>query len=137
MVGAEGDLSSRPIHRAQGAYPNLKPTSSDCFCTLRMLRVPRTIPRSGQEQHRKSRKTLSQLSFLTQKSTWTVLHSEPHLADPPPRGARRPHYFFIFSLGTPRSQKISQGSGHLPPHSSRLSNSHTSVIPVYIYRCQI
>ena len=67
MVGAKGDLSFPPMHRAQGAYPNLKPTSSDCFCTLRMLRVPRTIPRSGQEQHRKSRKPLSQLSFLAQK----------------------------------------------------------------------
>ena len=71
-----------------------------------MLLVHRTVPGSDQEQHRKPRKPLSQLSFLAQKSTYGVSNIRTAPGSPTSRGMTSTGHFFYFVFMYSRDPKF-------------------------------
>ena len=133
MVGAEG--ISWPIHLAQGAYPNLKQTSSDCSWALCMSLVPRTTPRSDQEEYRKPSKPLSQLAFLAQKSTYGVSPVRTAPGWPTSRSMTSIGHFFYFLFIHSRVPKIFLGRFSADTRVPELSKQLSKTSYIYIYIC--
>ena len=133
MVGAEGDLFLSWIHLAQDAYPKFRSTGSDCFWALCMLQVHRTVPGSDQEQHRKHRKPLSQLSFLAQKSTYgvSVLRTAPGW--PTSRSMTSIGHFFYFVFIHGREPKFFLGRFSADTRVPQVSKQLSKTLYIYIY----